>query len=50
MEKYTYKIGRSLAIEEGYEDGELTWSQMMPINIMLDILLLDFMEELSQNN
>ncbi len=50
MEEYKYRIGKSLAWEEQYDNGELIWNQGMTIEAMLEIFILDFLDDLADNN
>tara|TARA_R110001592_G_scaffold114472_3_gene314325 strand:+ start:3660 stop:3812 length:153 start_codon:yes stop_codon:yes gene_type:complete len=50
MEEYKYRIGKSLAWEEQYSEGELVWSQGMTIENMLDVFIIDLLDNLSENN
>lgn len=50
MEEYRYEIGKSLAWEEQYFEDELVWRQGMTIETMLEVFIIDFIDDMMNEN
>ena len=50
MEEYRYEIGCDLVFEQLYFEDELVWRQGMTIETMLEVFIIDFIDDMMNEN